>query len=388
VINPKNMDEKLFADFNPMDAKTWSDLITKELKGESIDSLLWQTQGVNGKAFYTSEDLPADLPQLQFENEHPESEGSRHWVNYQVIEVQDEKMANEKALHALNSGATGLLFKVQETPNLSLLLKDVLLPYCHISFESAGDSQVLLNALEEFLHESGCKSEDIKGFILGEKMSFSKNLINYKAATKIKKHNNVCLELACILAQAIDALDETGLTQKDLPLPFRQLQFTVQLGESYFREVAKHRALRLLVSRLASTYGFEINTNAIDIASYSGDWNEPTQDEYNYLLRASTQAMSAIIGGTNGLIIQPFYQLFSKNSAQAERMARNISILLKDESYFDKAIDPAAGSYFIESLTLQMVEKSWRILQTIEEQGGLSQLSENEIDALTQNETA
>jgi hypothetical protein len=85
VINPKNMDEKLFADFNPMDAKTWSDLITKELKGESIDSLLWQTQGVNGKAFYTSEDLPADLPQLQFENEHPESEGSRHWVNYQVI---------------------------------------------------------------------------------------------------------------------------------------------------------------------------------------------------------------------------------------------------------------------------------------------------------------
>ncbi|MFT6216805.1 MAG: methylmalonyl-CoA mutase [Roseivirga sp.] len=186
----------------------------------------------------------------------------------------------------------------------------------------------------------------------------------------------------------MDALDETGLTQKDLPLPFRQLQFTVQLGESYFREVAKHRALRLLVSRLASTYGFEINTNAIDIASYSGDWNEPTQDEYNYLLRASTQAMSAIIGGTNGLIIQPFYQLFSKNSAQAERMARNISILLKDESYFDKAIDPAAGSYFIESLTLQMVEKSWRILQTIEEQGGLSQLSENEIDALTQNETA
>jgi methylmalonyl-CoA mutase len=382
------MEEKLFADFNPIAAKTWSDLITKELKGAPIESLSWQSKGLDGKAFYTSEDLPSQLPQLQFVNSDPEKEGARHWVNYQVIKVEDEKLANEKALHALNSGATGLLFKIENTPDLNLLLKNILLPYCNVSFESSGNSQNILKALEGYIQTSDFNPEDIKGFIDGEKAHFSTLLTNYKTAITTKKQDNACLELACTLARAIDVLDQTELNQKNLNQIFNQLQFSVQLSESYFTEVAKHRALRLLVVRLATAYDFNLEVGEVAISSYSGNWNESTKDEYNYLLRASTQAMSAIIGGTNAVVIQPFYQLFSKNTAQAERIARNISILLKDESYFDKTIDPSAGSYFLESLTEQLVERSWQILQSIEDSGGLSKLSQQEIEALTQNETA
>ena len=92
--------------------------------------------------------------------------------------------------------------------------------------------------------------------------------------------------------------------------------------------------------------------------------------------------MTAIIGGTDAVIIQPFYHLFPKNPAQGERIARNISTILKDESYLDKILDPSAGSYYIESLTAQLVEKSWAILQQIEAKGGLENLSENDINAL------
>jgi methylmalonyl-CoA mutase len=165
------------------------------------------------------------------------------------------------------------------------------------------------------------------------------------------------------------------------------LQFNVELGTSYFLEIAKHRALRLLLIQLGQAYGFEVNPAQLFIASNSGVWDEPTKDEYNYLLRACTQVMSAIIGGTNAVVINPFYHLFPKNPAQAERMARNISTLLKDESYFDKTIDAAAGAYFLESLTTQMVERSWQFLQEIETKGGLSKITKTEIDTLTKSVT-
>lgn len=382
------MEEKLFADFSPMDASTWSDLITKELKGASIDSLSWQTAGIRGKVFYTKDDLPKDLPQLQFENENPESEGARHWINYEVIQVDDEKLANEKAILALNSGATGLFFKLKKTPNFELLLKDVLLPYCHVAFHTTENEKALLSNLEKFIAHSEFQKNTVKGFILSNEGTFSTELIHFRTAITTSKRNDSSLELACILAEAVDSLDQESIHINALPKYFNQLQFNLQVGESYFVEIAKHRALRILVSQLASSYDLKINMNSIAIASFSGSWNEPTTDEHNYLLRASTQAMSAIIGGTNAVIIQPFYELFSKNAAQAERMARNISILLKEESYFDKAIDPSAGAYFIESITDQMVNKAWQLLKAIEARGGISKMSDQEIDALTQNETA
>ncbi|KYG84320.1 hypothetical protein AWW67_04205 [Roseivirga seohaensis] len=376
------MEQRLFDDFKKPEPKAWQNQIIKELKGKSIEELNWKIAGVEGKPFYTEEDLPDSLPQLQSPNQQAEALGIRNWVNYQVIKVDSEKEANEKALLALNNGATGILFQLIAVPNFDMLLKDVLLNYCQIGFEIENGAESLMNAFEAYVKAKGINENEVRGFICSNESPFLSKLPNFRFFLSEEKNENASLGLALLLAKTIDVIDTNTTTIEEVQAWFKQLQFNLNVGESYFLEIARHRALRILVAQLANSYGFELALNVIQISSSSGQWNEPTKDEYNYLLRATTEAMTAIIGGTDAVIIQPFHQLFPKNTAQGERIARNISTILKDESYLDKTLDPSAGSYYIESLTAQLVEKSWGILQQIEEKGGLKNLSENDINAL------
>lgn len=376
------MEQRLFDDFKKPEPKAWQNQIIKELKGKSIEELNWKIAGVEGKPFYTEEDLPSSLPQLQSPNQQAEALGIRNWVNYQVIKVDSEKEANEKALLALNNGATGILFQLKVVPNFDMLLKDVLLNYCQIGFEIENGAESLMNAFEAYVKAKGINENEVRGFIRSNESPFLSKLPNFRFFLSEEKNENASLGLALLLAKTIDVIDTNTTTIEEVEAWFNQLQFNLNVGESYFLEIARHRALRILVAQLANSYGVELALNIIQISSSSGQWNEPTKDEYNYLLRATTEAMTAIIGGTDAVIIQPFHHLFPKNPAQGERIARNISTILKDESYLDKTLDPSAGSYYIESLTAQLVEKSWAILQQIEEKGGLKKLSENDINAL------
>tara|TARA_R110001592_G_scaffold131834_5_gene345973 strand:- start:2127 stop:3263 length:1137 start_codon:yes stop_codon:yes gene_type:complete len=376
------MEQRLFDDFKKPESKAWQNQIIKELKGKPIEELNWKIAGVEGKPFYTEEDLPSSLPQLQIPNHQAEALGVRNWVNYQVIAVETEKEANEKALLALNSGATGIFFHLKAMPNFDLLLKDVLLNYCHIGFEVENGAQSLMSSFEAYVKAKGIDENEVRGFIRSNESPFLSKLPNFRFFLSEEKSENAHLGLAVLLAKTIDVIDANTTTTEEVQSWLNQLQFNLNVGESYFLEIARHRALRILVAQLANSYGFELVLNDIQISSSSGQWNEPTKDEYNYLLRATTEAMTAIMGGTDAVIIQPFHHLFPKNPAQGERIARNISTILKDESYLDKTLDPSAGSYYIESLTAQLVEKSWAILQQIEEKGGLKNLSENDINAL------
>tara|TARA_A100000171_G_scaffold28425_1_gene26554 strand:+ start:208 stop:1344 length:1137 start_codon:yes stop_codon:yes gene_type:complete len=376
------MEQRLFDDFKKPEPKAWQNQIIKELKGKSIEELNWKIAGVEGKPFYTEEDLPDSLPQLQSPNQQAEALGIRNWVNYQVIKVDSEKEANEKALLALNNGATGILFQLKVVPNFDLLLKDVLLNYCQIGLEIENGANSLMGAFEAYVKANSIDKNEVRGFIRSNESPFLSKLPNFRFFLSEEKNENASLGLALLLSKTIDVIDTNTTTIEEVQAWFKQLQFNLNVGESYFLEIARHRVLRILVAQLANSYGFELALNVIQISSSSGQWNEPTKDEYNYLLRATTEAMTAIIGGTDAVIIQPFHQLFPKNTAQGERIARNISTILKDESYLDKTLDPSAGSYYIESLTAQLVEKSWAVLQQIEEKGGLKKLSENDINAL------
>ncbi|MGW8121634.1 methylmalonyl-CoA mutase family protein [Roseivirga echinicomitans] len=376
------MEQRLFDDFKKPAFDDWQNQIIEELKGKPIEKLNWKIAGVEGKPFYTADDLPNPLPQLQVPNHQAEALGIRNWVNYQVIDVVAEKEANEKALLALNSGATGIIFQLKTIPNFDLLLKDVLINYCHIGFKIEHQAQQLLSSFESFVKAKEVDEKGVRGFLHAGEEQFLSKLPNFKIFISEEKNENTHLGLALLLAKTIDVIDQNTNKAAEAQAWLKQFQFNLNVGESYFIEIARHRALRILVGQLANAYGFDLALNDIEISSSSGHWNEPTKDEYNYLLRATTEAMTAIIGGANAVIIQPFHHLFPKNTAQGERIARNISTILKDESYLDKTLDPSAGSYYIESLTAQLVEKSWAILQQIEEKGGLKSLSEKDINAL------
>jgi methylmalonyl-CoA mutase len=108
----------------------------------------------------------------------------------------------------------------------------------------------------------------------------------------------------------------------------------------------------------------------MDIHCVTSEWNKTVYDPYVNMLRTQTEAMSAILGGADSLTVEPFDKVFRHPDEFSERIARNQQLILKEEAYFDKVADPAAGSYYIENLTNLIAENAWKLFLEIEDQGG------------------
>jgi methylmalonyl-CoA mutase len=108
----------------------------------------------------------------------------------------------------------------------------------------------------------------------------------------------------------------------------------------------------------------------MNIHSETSVWNKTIYDPYVNLLRTQTEAMSAVLGGTDSLTVLPFDVVYEQPTEFAERIARNQQALLKEEANFDKIADPAAGSYYIEMLTSSIAEQAWKIFLEIQDKGG------------------
>jgi methylmalonyl-CoA mutase len=108
----------------------------------------------------------------------------------------------------------------------------------------------------------------------------------------------------------------------------------------------------------------------MNIHSETSIWNKTIYDPYVNILRSETEAMSAILGGTDSLTILPFDVVYEQPTEISERIARNQQAVLKEEAHFDKIADPAAGSYYIETLTASIAEQAWKLFLEIEEKGG------------------
>jgi methylmalonyl-CoA mutase len=133
-------------------------------------------------------------------------------------------------------------------------------------------------------------------------------------------------------------------------------------------EIAKLRALRKLTNFLLSQYNIKAT---VHIHAQTTLINKSVVDSYNNMLRSTTEAMSASIGGANSIVVLPFDVEFNSQNDFSSRMARNQQLILKDESYLNVVADMAAGSYYIETLTETLCEKAWEQFKVIESKGGL-----------------
>ncbi|MCY7359182.1 MAG: methylmalonyl-CoA mutase family protein, partial [Rudanella sp.] len=139
---------------------------------------------------------------------------------------------------------------------------------------------------------------------------------------------------------------------------------------SYFVEFAKLRALRVLGGGVMGVWMKD--TTSAFIQAQTSTFYESTATIYTNLLRATTEAMAAVIGGCDVLTVRPYDALLGNSGEFSHRIARNVSLLLANESYLDKVADPSAGSYYIETLTHQLVESAWALFLQVEERGGLA----------------
>jgi methylmalonyl-CoA mutase len=160
---------------------------------------------------------------------------------------------------------------------------------------------------------------------------------------------------------------EAGLSIEEIA---PKIRFNFATSSKYFMEIAKLRAGRMLWAYILKEFGATEEMCKMFIHGETSDWNKTVYDPYVNMLRTQTEAMSSVLGGLDSYTVKPFNSVYEDTTEFSERIARNQQLLLKEESHFGKIADPAAGSYYIESLTESISEEAWNLFLEVQEKGG------------------
>ncbi|AFK05440.1 methylmalonyl-CoA mutase [Emticicia oligotrophica DSM 17448] len=392
------MEATLFSEFPQITKNDWLNQVNKDLKGKNFEeTLIWQTlEGFQVQPYYSSEDL-ANIPTSAIQAAQRDK-ANGIWQNRPYIEFSDEKTTNLAIISSLKKGATSILLDLDkvdiENIDLAKLLNNIKLSESPVFFKTS-EGLTLLNQLSKvipYLPKGGIHFDTLANTFADDSTKMSiytwENTIKILNATAqfpnfgalvVESHvyhnagANAVQELAFTLASAVEYLDklsEQGLTIEHI---VTKLEFSVSIGTNYFLEIAKLRALRFLWSKILESYGQANFIKKCQVHAQTSSFYNAALSPYTNMLRATTEAMSAIMGGCDSLTILPYDAVLDEQqrSELGERIARNISIILKEESYLDKAIDPSAGSYYIENLTYQLSLEAWKVFQEVEAKGGM-----------------
>lgn len=378
--------DKLFEDFTKPSYTDWVNQLTKDLKGES-EQLIQRIDTIEELNFnsYQHQDSPKTNFLENFENPYIRGSWKQQnaWENLGTVIVSDEKEANKKALTLLNLGATALRFELKkETVNWNELMNEIQLEYIQTTFKLANFSQfsAIVNQFKQEELSTVYFELELNDVSKKQWAELAQNLKQQQRFTLLVNGYAVqqCgattwQEVGYSLSVAhefLSTLIENGLTVDEAAAC---IHFNVGVGATYFYEIAKIRVLRLLWARILEEYNPEHNCSySARITGLTGFTNKSLKDPHTNLLRQTTEAMSLAFAGVHALCVQP-YDLYSTKGATtlSTRMAVNIPLVLQEESYLDKVIDPLGGSYVLEFLTTEIAEKSWSYFQKIEELGGV-----------------
>ncbi|WP_025761987.1 methylmalonyl-CoA mutase family protein [Dyadobacter tibetensis] len=178
-------------------------------------------------------------------------------------------------------------------------------------------------------------------------------------------------ELSLTVAALVTYLDyftDQGLSAATV---FKRISYSIQVGNCYIQEISKLRALRVLIHRVASYYNLPISAPEPFIKGRFSLPNEPAGSDYFNLAHMSCQAMSMTVGGCDAMVMVPFSQQPNQNRHMQIELSLNIPLILRNEVLQDRVGDPSAGSYLIDTATLELAESAWSRFLEIEEQGGL-----------------
>lgn len=180
-------------------------------------------------------------------------------------------------------------------------------------------------------------------------------------------------ELAVALAAATEYLKALLNRGVSLTTAARAFGFQFSVGSQFFTEIAKFRAFRPLWTRVISAFGAHAALAAeasVHVATTT--WDKTLLDPHVNMLRATTEALSAVLGGCDSLHIAAFDEVAGKTTEFSRRIALNIHTLLAEEFGFASPADPAGGSWYVEKLTDDLARSAWSIFQEIEKRGGFA----------------
>jgi methylmalonyl-CoA mutase len=400
---PETEKEKaLFADFSPATAADWFRKVQQDLKGENPESLNWKTaEGLTIRPCYHPEDLTQNTLTAAEPGQYPFVRGHRtatnQWLNIPEITAEETgHAAIARGWKALNQGADGLHFVVKQPAafDLAHLMARIDLTKNPVSFTVGHRPAAFCYHLMEQLQKQNTPLDQTRGYIFYNPASVDekytpgyfdelKNIsvavqhspefygLTVNGAYAATNGGTIVQEIAYTISAAVANVDELTKRGLDPAMVARNTQFRLAVGTNYFFEIVKLRVLRLLWANVLKVYHLDPDlAGSLQIHSETSRWYQTTFDPHSNLLRATTQAMAAVIGGCDSLTVRPFDITIHPENDFSERLARNLSIILKDEAYLHESIDPAAGSYYLETLTSELADEAWQLFQGLEAQGG------------------
>ena len=401
--------EKLFSDFPDVSTEAWMAKITTDLKGADFEKkLVWRTnEGFKVKPFYRQEDLESLKTTDTLPGQFPYLRGTKSkentWRVRQEIHVTDVNEANKKALDLLNKGVDSIGFHISKrdlSPEFITALLDNIYADCvELNFYTCvGATVKMAELLVDYFKQKAYDLDKLQGSIhfdpIGKMMTKGKDLSNHANTTKaLVEIMQAIPNYRCVNVDAFELSNagsyiyqELGyalawgnhymqlLTEAGVPATqaARSIKFNLGISSNFFLEIAKFRAARMLWAQIVKEYKPDCECACkMRIHAQTSHFNMTLFDAYVNLLRTQTEAMSAALAGVDSMTVLPFDGVYQAPDEFSERIARNQQLLLKEEAHFDKVVDPAAGSYYIENLTVAMAQQAWALFLETEDAGGM-----------------
>ena len=408
----------LFTEFTDLSLEEWQKAFEKSLKGQAVEPYLSTEiiEGIKLSPYINQENskfqkVLSDIQPADFPYTRGKKYSSNTWNDVAFYDVNDPKAVNKKILKDLEEGFATLEIKADEVDSgqkfFNLLLHDINPNYLRINFK-VKSLQSFCRSLEEYYKVKEHDLSTLKGILYNDlfentlqrgswKISknqdtkyffdvfkLNQNLLSSYKSLLLKTdilHNsglNIVNQLAFTLSQLAYVIENAEQYDVDKSKLIKKIALSFSVGTNFIPEIAKIKALKYLWVKVLEannisktdiqTPYFRANTSLRYLAK---------KDIYNNIIRGSIQAMSASLAGVDEIYVTPFDANSRKKSALGNRLSINTSRILAEETYFDKVVDPLSGSYYIDTLTHDLIEKAWDKFCEIEEKGGFVKMMES-----------
>lgn len=404
--------EKLFDMFPECSYDQWRAKVEADLKGADFDKkLVWRTnEGFNVQPVYRAENI-ADLATTDsVPGQYPYLRGTRadnDWFTRQEVLDKTIAEANATARDIVTKGVTSLGFNlpVADEAEMAALLDGLDLDKLEINFGGCPSRSIATaRALVAYLKTTG-KTATFRGAIDfdpmrralrhgsafgGDVKALALQLLEIAADVPGLRLFAVDSFMLCNAgayiyqelgyamawgAQWMTLLTDAGVSADEAA---RRIKFNMGVSSNYFMEIAKFRAARMLWAQIVEQYkpadlaAAKMMTHAV-----TSRYNQTVYDAHVNLLRSQTESMSAALAGVDSITTTPFDLTYKRPDDFSERIARNQQFLLKEESHLDKVVDPAGGSYYVETLTVSIAAEAWKLFLDVDAKGGFFALVNN-----------
>ena len=431
----------------------WRELASKQLRGKSLDELVWHTaEDIPVKPLYTAadvQDLPYTdtMPGLAPYIRGPQATmyAGRPWTIRQYAGFSTAEESNAFYRKALAGGGQGISVAfdlathrgydsdhprvtgdvgkagvaIDSVEDMKILFDQIPLDKVSVSMTMNGAVLPVLAGYIVAAEEQGVSQEQLTGTIQNDilKEFMVRNTYIYPPAPSMKiigdiiaycsshmpRFNtisisgyhiqeagaNAALELAYTLADGkeyIRTAIAAGLGIDDFA---PRLSFFWGIGMNFYMEIAKMRAARLLWARIVSEFNPQNpKSSMLRTHSQTSGWSLTEQDPYNNVVRTTIEAMAAVFGGTQSLHTNALDEAIALPTEFSARIARNTQLVIQEETGITKVVDPWGGSYMMESLTQDIADKAWELIEEVEQAGGMAKAIETGMPKLRIEEAA